>query len=87
MLVTGDIDNNVHPGNTIRMANALIKANKRFDFMIMPGQRHGFGDMTEYFFWRMGDYFSKYLIGDFSSSVDITEMNNEVEQVGSKKTK
>jgi dipeptidyl aminopeptidase/acylaminoacyl peptidase len=87
LLVTGDIDNNVHPGNTIRMANALIKANKRFDFMIMPGQRHGFGDMTEYFFWRMGDYFSKYLIGDFSSSVDITEMNNEVEQVGSKKTK
>jgi dipeptidyl aminopeptidase/acylaminoacyl peptidase len=87
MLVTGDIDNNVHPGNTIRMANALIKANKRFDFMIMPGQRHGFGDMTEYFFWRMGDYFSKYLIGDFSTSVDITEMNNEVEQVGNKKTK
>ena len=43
--------------------------------------------MTEYFFWRMGDYFSKYLIGDFSTSVDITEMNNEVEQVGNKKTK
>lgn len=85
LLVTGDIDNNVHPGNTIRMANALIKANKRFDFMIMPGQRHGFGDMTEYFFWLMGDYFCKHLLGDYSTNVDITEMNNEVEQTGNKK--
>lgn len=85
MLVTGDIDNNVHPGNTIRMANALIKANKRFDFMIMPGQRHGFGDMTEYFFWLMGDYFSKHLLGDYSTSVDVKEINNEIEQTGNKK--
>ncbi|NMB82078.1 MAG: prolyl oligopeptidase family serine peptidase [Ignavibacteria bacterium] len=85
LLVTGDIDNNVHPGNTIRMSNALIKANKRFDFMIMPGQRHGFGDMTEYFFWLMGDYFCKHLLGDYSTNVDITEMNNEVEQTGNKK--
>ncbi|TFH46972.1 MAG: S9 family peptidase, partial [Bacteroidia bacterium] len=30
LLVTGDRDNNVHPGNTIRVADALIKANKRF---------------------------------------------------------
>jgi len=32
LICTGDIDNNVHPGNTIKLANALIKANKRFDF-------------------------------------------------------
>jgi dipeptidyl aminopeptidase/acylaminoacyl peptidase len=79
LLTTGEIDNNVHPGNTIRMANALIKANKRFDFFMFPGQRHGYGDMTEYYFWLMGDYFSKHLIGDYSSSVDIMEMNREVE--------
>lgn len=85
LLVTGDIDNNVHPANTIRMANALIKANKRFDFMLMPGQRHGFGDMTEYFFWLMGDYFCKYLLGDFSQPVDIMEINREVEQTGNKR--
>lgn len=82
LLVTGDVDNNVHPANTIRMANALIKANKRFDFMLMPGQRHGFGDMTEYFFWLMGDYFTKHLIGDTTQSVDIVEMNREVENTG-----
>lgn len=78
LLVTGDIDNNVHPANTIRMAEALIKANKRFDFMLLPGQRHGFGNMTEYFFWMMGDYFSKHLIGDSKEDVDIMEMNREI---------
>lgn len=85
MLSTGDIDNNVHPGNSIRVANALIKANKRFDLVILPGQRHAYGDMTEYFFWRMADYFSKYLIGDDTDrTVDMEEVNREVEQSGSK---
>ena len=42
LLTTGDIDNNVHPANTFRMADALIKANKRFDFFVFPGQRHGY---------------------------------------------
>ncbi|MFN5021112.1 MAG: DPP IV N-terminal domain-containing protein, partial [bacterium] len=85
MLSHGDIDNNVHPANTIRMANALIKANKRFDLVLLPGQRHGYGDMTEYFFWQMGDYFSKWLLGDFSQPVDMMEMNREIQQTGNKK--
>ena len=34
--------NNVHPANTYRLADALIKANKRFDFLILRGQRHGY---------------------------------------------
>lgn len=82
MLTTGDIDNNVHPANTIRMANALIKANKRFDFFNFPGQRHGYADMTEYFFWVLADYYAKWLMGDFSQPVDIMEMNREIEQSG-----
>ncbi|WP_347922874.1 DPP IV N-terminal domain-containing protein [Pontimicrobium sp. SW4] len=80
LLVTGDIDNNVHPGGTIRMANALIKANKRFDFMLMPGQRHGFGNMTEYFFWMQVDYFSKHLLGVETKDVDMIEMNRDIPQ-------
>jgi dipeptidyl aminopeptidase/acylaminoacyl peptidase len=79
LICTGDMDNNVHPANTITLANALIKANKRFDFFIFPGQRHGFGNMTEYFFWLRGDYFCRYLIGDFVNNVDIIEMNREKE--------
>jgi len=85
LLTTGDIDNNVHPANTIRMANALIKANKRFDFFNFPGQRHAYGDMTEYFFWLLADYYSKWLLGDFSQPVDLQEMNRDVEQKGEKK--
>ncbi len=79
LLTTGEIDNNVHPGGTIRMANALIKANKRFDFFMYPGQRHGYGNMMEYHFWLTADYFAKYLIGDYSNNVDMIEMNRDVE--------
>lgn len=39
MLVHGDIDNNVHPGNTLRVADALIRAGKRFDMLLLPQQR------------------------------------------------
>ena len=78
MLVHGDIDNNVHPANTIRVVNALIRANKRFDMLILPGQRHGFGDMNEYFFWRLADYYAEWLIGDSERwKPDITQMNND----------
>ncbi len=84
LLSTGDIDNNVSPSNTIRLINALIKANKRFDYVLLPGQRHAYGDMTEYFFWQKGDYFCKYLLGDFSQPVDILEMDKEVEMNGKK---
>ena len=80
LLATGDIDNNVHPANTVRLADALIRANKRFDFFLLPGQRHGFGDMDEYFFWLRADYFCKHLIGDYSQDVDIVELNREVEK-------
>lgn len=85
MLTTGDIDNNVHPGNTIRMANALIKANKRFEFVLLPGQRHAFGDMTEYYFWKMADYYSTHLLGNSNLPVDIMEMNNDTEQCANKR--
>lgn len=74
MLVTGDIDNNVHPAGTIRMVKALIKANKRFDFMLFPGSRHGIRD-REYFFWRRAEYFVKHLMGDEINSADIIQMN------------
>lgn len=84
MLSHGDIDNNVHPANSIRMANALIRANKRFDLVYLPGQRHGYGDMTEYFFWRQADYFAEHLLGDKTgrTETDMEEMNRDIEQNG-----
>ncbi len=71
LLVTGNIDNNVHPANTYRMANALMEADKRFDFMIMPGQRHGFGQYTPYFTRMLWDYFSEHLLGDKPEGIDM----------------
>lgn len=70
LLVTGTIDNNVHPANTIRMANALIKANKRFDYMIMPGKRHGYGSYNPYFTRMVWHYFAKYLLDSDTKSVE-----------------
>ncbi|MCK4349799.1 MAG: S9 family peptidase, partial [Candidatus Krumholzibacteria bacterium] len=80
LLVHGDIDNNVHPANTLRLARALIRANKRFDLFIFPGARHGFGDMNNYFFWLRADYFCKHLLGDYSSSVNMIELSREQDQ-------
>ena len=71
MLVHGEIDNNVHPGNTLRVVEALINAGKRFDMLMLPQQRHHFGNMDEYFYWRLVDYFSQHLKGEQETSVDI----------------
>jgi hypothetical protein len=64
MLVHGEIDNNVHPANTMRLVDALIKANKRFDMLIIPGSRHGFGVAQPYFTDRMWDFFAEHLLSD-----------------------
>ncbi len=82
LITTGDQDNNVHPANTLRLAAALIKAGKRFDFFVFPGQRHGYGDMSDYWFWFRADYFCKWLLGDFSQTVDLVELQREKEQKG-----
>ncbi len=65
LIVHGDMDNNVHPAGSVRLVNALIKANKRFDFMIMPGQAHGFGPYTGYFNQMTMEYFAEHLLGDY----------------------
>jgi len=80
LIVHGDVDNNVHPANTIRLANALIQANKRFDMFIFPGQRHGFGSMNNYFFWMRADYFCRHLIGDYAHTVDMIELTRDIDQ-------
>ena len=82
MLVTGDADNNVHPANTMRLADALIRANKRFDMMIFPGQAHSYGPVSPYCNWIRADYFCKWLLGDFASSVDLVELAREQAQDG-----
>jgi dipeptidyl-peptidase-4 len=73
LLVHGDMDNNVHPGNTLRLADALIKANKRFDLLILPGKAHGFANYQPYFTQRMWEFFADHLLDDRPSGADMLE--------------
>ncbi len=68
MLVTGDSDNNVHPAHTLRMADALLKAGKNFDLVILPGQSHAFLGFYQSFYQRkLWFHFAKHLLGDYTS--------------------
>lgn len=77
LLVHGDMDNNVHPANTIRLVDALIKAGKRFDMMILPGRRHGFGPSQPYFDRMSWYYFAEHLLGDYRTNVDFNLPKDE----------
>jgi dienelactone hydrolase len=71
MLVHGELDNNVHPANTMRLVDALIQANKRFDMLMLPGKRHGFADYNPYVTRRTWEFFAEHLLGDRSSGADL----------------
>jgi dipeptidyl aminopeptidase/acylaminoacyl peptidase len=62
LLAHGTLDNNVPPNNTLLVVDALIKANKDFDLLMLPNQRHGFGDASNYMTRRRWDYFVRYLL-------------------------
>ena len=64
MLVHGQIDDNVPMSNTMLVVDALIRANRNFDMMILPNEHHGYGKDTPYVMRRRWDYFVKYLAGD-----------------------
>jgi dipeptidyl aminopeptidase/acylaminoacyl peptidase len=40
LLLVGDLDNNVPPESTYRLAEALMRAQKQFDFFVLPGMGH-----------------------------------------------
>ncbi|MEO7996030.1 MAG: DPP IV N-terminal domain-containing protein [Gemmatimonadaceae bacterium] len=63
LLAHGTMDNNVPPYNTLLVAEALIKANKDFDLLMLPNQPHGYGNMSNYMMRRRWDYFVKWLLG------------------------
>ena len=65
LLIThGGIDENVNPSATFKLAEALVKANKEFDMLIFPSQRHGYsGDYGRYFTRKKWNYFVEHLLG------------------------
>ncbi len=62
LLAHGTTDDNVPPYNTLLVVDALIKANKDFDLLLLPNRRHGFGS-EPYMVRRRWDYFVRNLMG------------------------
>ncbi|NEM97717.1 S9 family peptidase [Pontibacter burrus] len=61
LLVAGELDDNVDPASTTQVVDALIKANKNFDYLMVPGMAHGTGgDFGER---KRRDFFVKHLLG------------------------
>ncbi len=60
MLLVGEIDDNVDPASTIQVCDALIKANKEFELVMLPGMNHTSGG--KYGERKRRDFFVKYLL-------------------------
>jgi dipeptidyl-peptidase 4 len=62
LLAHGMMDDNVPPYNTLLVVDALIKANRDFDLLLLPNQHHGYGAQSYYMTRRRWDYFVRYLL-------------------------
>lgn len=69
LLITGDVDKNVPPANTFRMADALIRKNKRFDMFVLPGKDHGV--MCPYYLNLIRYYFIEHLVSPERVDMDL----------------
>jgi dipeptidyl-peptidase-4 len=57
------MDNNVPPVETMLVVEALIKANKEFDMVIIPNVPHGYGAASDWMMRKRWDYFVRWLAG------------------------
>jgi dipeptidyl-peptidase-4 len=80
LLAHGTMDNNVPPYNTLLVVDALIKANKDFDLLLLPNRTHGFGN-EPYMVRRRWDYFVRYLLG--AEPPKEYQMHGEAQRSGS----
>jgi dipeptidyl aminopeptidase/acylaminoacyl peptidase len=71
LLLQSEMDMNVHPAHAARMADALMAAGKRFDYFVVPGAGHEWGDRWPYVQRMIWTYFVRHLMGDDRYSVDI----------------
>ena len=62
LLTVGEIDHNVDPASTMQVVDALIKADKDFEMLVLPGRDHGAGE-TPYAARRRADFFVRHLLG------------------------
>lgn len=70
MLILGEMDNNVDPSSTLQLVDKLIKHDKEFEFVMLPGARHTLGE--KYGERKRRDFFMKHLL-----NVKATEWNSK----------
>jgi len=63
LLATGDLDNNVNPSATLKLAGELVKANKDFELIVLPNDNHDTCYWNKYFIRKRWDFFVKHLLG------------------------
>lgn len=73
LIMHGDNDTDTHFSHSVRLADSLIKANKRFDFMIFPSKDHGYGEYNDYFDRLRWAYFAEHLLGDRRRLIDLSD--------------
>ena len=61
LLIHGELDDNVHPAATMRLVDALIKADKDFDFLIMPNKHHLLS-IDKYYQKKVFKFFAKHML-------------------------
>ncbi|HXS74693.1 MAG TPA: DPP IV N-terminal domain-containing protein [Terracidiphilus sp.] len=81
LLAHGTMDDNVPPNNTLLLVDALIKANKDFDLVMIPNAAHGYGAASQYMMRRRWDYFVRYLAGGIPPNEYQTRPYSEVMKV------
>lgn len=81
LLIQGEADTIVPPANAIRLADVLMKSNKRFDFILVPGGGHGASKHWSYIKNRVWLYFVEQLMGDrrFLHRIDLSRFMGDVE--------
>ncbi|HUN71618.1 MAG TPA: DPP IV N-terminal domain-containing protein [Steroidobacteraceae bacterium] len=77
MLTTGDMDDNVNLANTMQLASALMRADKRFEMLVFPGMRHPYTPLASYVLVRRMDFFARWLLGASDTNPDILLLQDE----------
>ena len=78
LLFTGAMDKTVNPANTLRLVDALIKADKDFEMFVLPKCTHGFfGESEDFFEHKMWRHFARLLLHDNSADSDV-DLNKDM---------
>ncbi|MBL8270295.1 S9 family peptidase, partial [Steroidobacter sp.] len=75
LLVHSDTDRNVPMTHSLRLADALVDAGKRFDFLVIPGRDHNLRDRWSYYDRVVWCYFAQRLLGDERQCVDLWKLH------------